>query len=117
MSYQKLTIKDLEVKVHLGLSHKEQKRVQKVRWTIQLTYTSTSQKSTSPNVCYEAISKTILKFSKSQKFLLVEFMVKNCFDLLKKEFPQVKYLKLILHKVHPPVKNLKGGVIYEYGDE
>ena len=117
MNHQKLIIKDLETMAHLGLSQKEQNKLQKIRWTIEFTCSPSHSKKTVPKVCYDQITQTVMKFSKSQKFFLIESMAQDCFKLLKKTFPQIVDLKLTLHKVRPPISQLKGGVIYEYGEK
>ena len=126
MKHSKLIIKDISVLVHLGVTSKERKKTQKVKWTVHCLIKNNSHfnpasnlkkyKKPSKYICYELITKRIIEHSKSQIFFLVESMVSYCFYQLKKDFPQIKALRLCLHKVRPPVKSIESGVFYEYGD-
>ena len=111
----KIILKDLSVRVHLGVSPKEQQKLQEVRWTIQFTF-STSHQSKLSYICYNAVSQKVIQLSQKKTYKLVEDMVQDCHKMLKKEFPQIQSLHIHLHKVKPPIQHLKGGVIFEYGD-
>ena len=110
----KIILKNLSVRVHLGVSPKEQQKLQEVQWTIQ--FIAKSYPSKSSYICYKAVSQKVIQLSQRKTYKLVEDMVQDCYKMLKKEFPQIQSLHLCLHKVRPPVPRLKGGVIFEYGD-
>ncbi|MDE0151537.1 MAG: dihydroneopterin aldolase [Bdellovibrionales bacterium] len=110
----KIIIKDLTIPVHLGMTIEEQKHLQEVRWTIQ--FTAVIGEDRKPLVCYKEVSDRIKSYSQSDKFSSMEELVLFCYDKIKKDFPKIKSLSLNLHKVSPPLKDLSGGVFFEYGD-
>lgn len=112
MKHSKMIIKNLEIKVHLGVTPKEQSSLQKINWTAEYTLKKSSKKF----LCYQSFCQKLTDHSKSQKFSLMEEMTSFCFKKMKKDFPQIQFLRLQLHKISPPVKNLKGGVVYQFGD-
>ena len=110
----KIIIKDLTISVNLGMTLEEQKSLQEIRWTIQ--FTSTINEDCQPVVCYQEVSDKIKSYSQGDKFSSMEELVLFCYDKIKKDFPKIKSLSLSLHKTSPPLKDLSGGVFFEYGD-
>lgn len=110
----KIIIKDLSVPVNLGMTAKEQKHLQEIRWTIQ--FSSVMDSGYKPLVCYQKISDKITYYSQQRKFSSMEELVLFCYHRIKEDFPKIKSLSLVLHKVSPPLKGLSGGVFFEYGD-
>ena len=113
MKHTALIINDLCVRVFLGVTARERRKKQEVRWTIHCALKPSSQKK---YLCYEQVAKKVILYSTSRPFHLMESMADYCFKQLKRDFPQIKKLKLHLHKVNPPVSKIKGGVFYELGD-
>ncbi len=111
--HKKMIIKDLTIFARLGLTKEEQSSEQEIRWTIEYHLKSSTEKDF---ICYESLSQKLTAYSKNNSFSLMESMVIFCFQKLKQDFPQIESLRLCLHKVNPPIQNVKGGVIYEYGD-
>ena len=109
----KITIKDLSVSAHLGMTVEERKSPQEIRWTIQFS----TLMSTEPLVCYQGVSDKIQLYSQNQNFSSMEELVVYCHRRLKTDFPKITSLFLKLHKVSPPLKGLSGGVFLEYGDK
>ena len=108
----KITIKDLSIPVHLGMTFEEKKKPQEIRWTIQFSALA----STEPSICYQEVSDKIQLYSQSQNFSSMEELVIYCYRRLKTDFPKIISLSLKLHKVSPPLEGLSGGVFLEYGD-
>ena len=118
MKQSKLIIHCLLAKARLGVSQKERQKLQNIRWSIEsrLKLSSTSNKNTNHYLCYKSLSQKLIQYSKAKEFFLMEEMVFYCFKKLKKDFPEIKALRLQLCKTSPPVKNIKGGVCFEHSD-
>ena len=123
-----ISIKDISVMVHLGVSVEERKNQQEVLWTIQYTLSSLrsiwlhlqnkiSQEDLKPNVCYEELTRKIIEYSRVKEFLLIEELTLFCYVNLKKDFPQMRKLYIKLKKISPPLAYVQGGVQFEYGDK
>jgi FolB domain-containing protein len=63
--------------------------------------------------CYGTLADQISKFCSASRFQTVEKLAMGCFEILKAELPESTPFKLKLHKLHPPVKSLLGGVVFE----
>ncbi len=109
----KITIKDLSIPVHLGMTVEERKGLQEIRWTVRFSVLTSME----PPVCYQEVSDKIQLYSQSKSFSSMEEMAVCCYRQLKTDFPKITSLSLKLHKVSPPLKGLLGGVFLEYGDE
>lgn len=115
MEQTQLIIDNISVFARLGVTAKERKDKQEIRWTVFCSVKKIGKKSTN-YICYEQIAKKIIEYSTNRNFSLIESMADYCFHQLKEDFPQIKSLRLRLHKIKPPVKHIKGGVFYECGD-
>ena len=111
----KILIKDLSIPVHLGMTAKEQKHLQEIKWSIQFSVLMSFDHK--PSVCYQEVSDKMKSYSQSDKFSSMEQLILFCYNNLKKDFPKIKTLFLKLHKVSPPLQGLSGGVFIEYGDD
>ncbi len=123
-----ISIKDISVMVHLGVSVEERKKQQEILWTVRYTLSSLpsfwlylqnkiTQQNLKSYVCYEALTLKIIEYSQQQEFFLIEELTLFCYEKLKKDFPQMKKLYLKLKKISPPLVHVRGGVQFEYGDK
>ena len=108
-----ITIKNICIKARLGVSQKERACLQKISWTVRWKVLTLEK---SNFVCYKKVSEKVRQLSKSKEFFFIEEMGVFCFKELKKSFPKIKKLSLSLHKLNPPVSEIKGGVVFDYGD-
>ncbi len=118
----KLSILDLRLWIHLGCSDEEKKHPQPVNFNIELTFTNNLKAMLSDclndAVCYAKIAKNIEDYCKDKKFNLIEHLTKSVAQIIEESLDTKKQLissvKLIVHKINPPIPNLLRGVTFEY---
>lgn len=114
LKHQKIIIDHISVQAHVGVTEAERASLQETQWRVEISLDPNQTCVKDENIiCYDQITKTIVSFSVSKPFKLIENMALECFDILKKDFPLILKLKLQLKKVHPPIKEIKGGVVFE----
>lgn len=114
LKYQKIIIDRISVQVHVGVTALERDQWQEIEWRIEVSLNPSKFPNKEENlVCYDKLTKKVVEFSKSQKFILIESMALECFNILKTNFPSIQGLKIHLKKLKPPVEDIKGGVSFE----
>ena len=115
-----LEIHSLMVSLHIGNSPKEKLTPQEVAIDITIGFTSPPLEEQTDelkhSVCYSKICTAVRELTAQKSFSLIE---KLCFEILtqvKKLLPPETHARVRVHKINPPVKNLKGGVSYTCGD-
>lgn len=115
-----LEIKDLVLPVRIGRDREEREKPQEVAFHIVLGFTKALNDERSDrlenSVCYSKICAQIRKLTEQNSFSLIEKLAFETLTALKAELPGGVTARVRVHKIHPPVPNLKGGVVYTCGD-
>ena len=114
----RLTVKELALPVHLGVSRKERNILQEVLFSVEMEFfekTPEAEKTDSIEsaCCYEKACRIIRDCIQGREFHLIESLAREVLGALTKEFHSVR-VSLTVHK-NPPIKGLKGGVSYTCG--
>lgn len=112
----RLTINGFSTKVSLGCSPEERSAPQEVVFDIQFPFNEpppgekTDQ--LEDTLCYSDVCEVILGTLENESFQLVENIAYRVSEAFKNKYEQRDFY-LRVHKVRPPIPNLKGGVSYE----
>ncbi len=68
-------------------------------------------------VCYFKICEALHKLTANHTFFLIEKLSHQALKTIKSLVPEEVYIKVRVHKPHPPVKGLTKGVCYTLGDK
>ena len=114
-SKSRLTINDLALHVHLGLSSEERSALQEIYISVEMEFSPPPLGEITDNVkdtfCYSEIYETLKSYLKNKSFNLIEKMARECLSVLCKKYPSV-FVRLTIYKKKPPVEGIKGGVKY-----
>ena len=115
-----LEIKDFVLPVRIGRDSREREKPQKVAFHIVLGFTKALKDEQSDHLenslCYSEICAQIKKLTEQNCFSLIEKLAFETLTVLKAKLPEGVLARVRVHKIHPPVPNLKGGVFYTCGD-
>jgi dihydroneopterin aldolase len=115
-----LRIEDYSVKVRLGCQAEERAVPQEVRLTLEYRFLTAPAALHSDRledtICYGEVCSSLRKHCESKEFHLIERLAGECFEIAKGFARGRAELALRVHKVSPPVENLRGGSVYELGD-
>ena len=114
-----LSIHDLSLFAYIGSTSEERATPQEISLSIKMEFPLSPSAEITDNLedtlCYKEVCEMLKEFIKSNPFHLIEKMAKECFAFLKNSYPSMR-IRLTLHKKHPPIEGLKGGVEYTCGD-
>jgi dihydroneopterin aldolase len=128
MRFNSLTLQDLVLTVHLGCTAEERALPQEVRVKLELRFptgpmtlpitlpVALSSDKLEDTICYAKISYAIIKHCEAREYHLIERMAAEIY-LLTREIsgPEIE-LDITVHKVRPPVDQLRGGTFFRCGD-
>jgi 7,8-dihydroneopterin aldolase/epimerase/oxygenase len=119
-SSNSLSVKEISAQVSLGCSAEERAVLQEVRVSLDLIFLNKPKACETDllddTVCYAKLTDGVLKVCSQQSYQTVEHMAFRIFEELRKTVPQDVKLQVSMHKLHPPLASLKGGVFFTYGD-
>jgi dihydroneopterin aldolase len=107
---QTLFLEGLEIYVSLGCSDEEKSHKQMVKLDLELEFSKEYSASDTDNlketICYYTLRNNIQTFCDKISCNLIEYLTKQIFSFIQKEYPQVtiRYLKLIKS---PPVSQIE----------
>ena len=117
-----LEIKSLILPVHIGRTKKERNKVQDISFYITVGFTEALKDEETDkmenSICYSKVCEEIKQLTIKNKFSLIEKLASETLTTVKKLLPspQKAQVRVCIHKIHPPVTNLEGGVFYTCGD-
>lgn len=115
-----LKIRELSLQVHLGCSLAEQEHAQEVRVSADIQFSGPPEACCSDRlddtICYARICEALRASTKITPFWTVEKLAQRFLEILKKEAHRAESLRISVHKMHPPIDSLLGGVVFEIGD-
>lgn len=115
-----LEIRALVLKVRLGWEAVERKVPQDVSFSVSLRFDRMPEgcrtDELSDSLCYGDVSELIARNIESREFKLIEHLAFVLFEEIKKLAGASVRVRLEVHKLHPPVENLRGGSVYTIGD-
>jgi 7,8-dihydroneopterin aldolase/epimerase/oxygenase len=85
----KITIVDLEVQYHVGVSDEERAKPQRLLITVDMNFDFSSASATdriTKTIDYHAVAKHIIEFGVDRSWKLIEKVVKDVTDLVIEEF-------------------------------
>jgi dihydroneopterin aldolase len=120
-NFSSLQVRDLSLQVQLGCTANERATRQEVRISIDFRFANppagAMTDSLEDTICYAQVSSLLQEHCESREFNLIERIGLECFGLLK-QFVNSNSVQIALrvHKVNPPVPNLRQGTHFVCGD-
>lgn len=118
--YSRLEIKSLILPVHIGRTKEERQEAQDIAFHITVGFNQALQDEQTDilehSVCYFKVCERIKELISRNQFLLIEKLGFDTLTVLKGWLPSHVCVRVCVHKVHPPVSHLEGGVSYTCGD-
>ena len=117
-----LEIKSLILPVYIGRTKKERDKAQDIAFHITIGFTKALKDEETDkmenSVCYSKVCEQIKQLTLKNKFSLIEKLAFETLITVKKLLSSQKKtrVRVCVHKIHPPVANLEGGVSYTCGD-
>lgn len=115
-----LEIKSLVLPVHIGRTKEERQKAQDVAFHVTLGFTQVLNDEQTDelenSVCYLKVCEKIKQLTSHNTFSLIEKLGFETLTVLKKILPSGICVRVCVHKIHPPVSHLEGGVSYTCGD-
>ncbi len=100
-----LTLDELELSVHLGVTAKERAKKQRVLITARISFSkpplACKTRKISDTICYDTLTQEIKNFCHTKKFTLVEFLGMQLFGLIKQSIFKGCKLYLQVAKQYP----------------
>lgn len=118
--FHSLRIRDLSLQVQLGWPAEERRERQEVRVSLELRFPRPPEGAASDELsgtlCYAQICDAFARHCEGHEFRLVEKLAQDLYAIARELTGGRATLALTLHKVHPPVPGLLGGVEYRIGN-
>ena len=118
--YHTLYIRDLSLMVHLGCEADERKLQQEVKVNLEFRFASAPKAIVTDDIqdtiCYAKVSHDLKKYCTGKEFKLIEKMAEDLIHVARERVPPSTQVGLIIHKVNPPIKEIKGGTAYRIAD-
>ena len=116
-----LEIKSLVLLVHLGRDKQERDKLQEVAFDITVGFLEPLREEKSDQLdkgsaCYFRLCEKIREVATQGRFALIERLAGVTLEQIKPLIPSKAGIKVSVHKIHPPVPCLKGGVSYTCGN-
>ncbi len=106
--------------VHIGRTKEERQEPQDIAFHITVGFTKAlndEQTDTlEQSVCYFKICEQIKVLTSKNQFSLIEKLGFDTLTTLKTLLPSRVRVRVRVHKMHPPISHLEGGVSYTCGD-
>ena len=113
-----LTLKDLRVLVHLGCTEQERANSQPVDVSVVIQWPELPKGALTDQledtVCYAKVAETIQSVATRKPYALIEALGAAISTELK-SFVTGSF-RVKIHKLHPPVDQLRGGALFEWGE-
>lgn len=114
----KILLDNLELNVALGVSEMEKAKKQRIRVYIELSFSDSSSFITDDSsenyFCYAKIVRAVKQYCEEGRFNLIEYLCYQIHRVVKEYVGATVKVKVILHKPHIGIKNVKGGAVCEY---
>ncbi|MCV3769202.1 MAG: dihydroneopterin aldolase [Wolbachia pipientis] len=117
-----LFIQDLRLWIHLGCSVEERFHSQLVSVNVDFAFRSpplgliTDQ--LEDTICYLEVVQNIRSLAQSRQFNLIEHFTYNIYitisNLIMQKRHIISSIKVVTHKISPPVPDVHGGIIFTY---
>ncbi len=117
-----LFVQDLRLWIHLGHSMEEKFNLQLVSISVDFIFKSPPlgfiTDRLEDTICYLEVVQNIKSLAKSKQFNLIEHFTHDVYITISKLVMQKKHIissiKVITHKVVPPIPDVHGGVVFTY---
>ncbi len=112
----------MRIWIHLGCSNEEKFHPQLISFNINLDFNSSpkgaSTDSLEDTICYLRLVEAIKAYCKNKRFNLIECLTESIYKLIEQlllpHYNLIASIKIITHKVSPPVEYVYGGVVFTY---
>ncbi len=115
-----LQVRELSYNVHLGCTAEERSRKQEIRISVEFRFLQQPKgvlsDSLQDTICYAQVAKALGQQVASQEYNLIEKIAGEAFFILKEIAAGQAQVGLLIHKVSPPLENIKNGSVYRCGD-
>lgn len=106
----KLSINDLSLNLHLGVTPQEREKKQKVLLNLGIIFLSLPSACTTDKpedcICYDALIQSIRNFCDKKEFLLIEYLCYQLYQFIKDNISKECKLDLTIEK-KPPIAQIK----------
>lgn len=111
--------------VRLGVGETERSSPQDVEWTLRVRFPAESPRAVETDriedaLCYASLCEALAAVAARRPYLLVEHLAREGYLAVRAEAERTGFsacaIEVTLHKLHPPVAGLRGGVRFVYGD-
>ncbi len=115
-----LELRDLVLGIHLGCTEDERRRPQDVSFSIFFRFlkqpSACQTDRLEDTICYARVRDLLEQETRDREFQLIEYLGQEIFRRLKGAFGDEALICLQVHKLKPPVLNLRGGSLFRIGD-
>ena len=115
-----ISLDELLLKVHLGITEKEQSVPQDVKISFKFFYKDFPAGCNTDNiadtVCYNKTADIVTSYCKNNKVKLLEYLCLELHKKIRKILPDNVVLWIKVEKCHPPIEGMLGGASFEYAD-
>ena len=115
-----LRIEDYTVPVRLGCGEPEREVPQEVRFTVEVRFDAAPPGAVSDRieetVCYADLCDALKRLCQDREFRLIERLALQAYQVVRELVSSADQVALRIHKVRPPIENLRGGSQYRIGD-
>lgn len=115
-----LSVREYSIGVHLGCTAHEREKPQEVRVSLTLRFQTLpmacESDRLSDTVCYAKLCEIVRDASEQKHFETVEHLGWRIHEALK-GLPSARVCRVVIHKVRPPIEDLRGGVRFELAEE
>lgn len=115
-----ISLNDLLIKVNLGVTEEERKKLQDIKISFKLFFNSLPKACESDDlndtVCYHKISNIAHEHCKSNSVHLLEHLCYEIYKKVRKEIDGGAKIWIKVEKCNPPIEGLVGSTSFEYSD-
>jgi dihydroneopterin aldolase len=115
-----LDIRAYHTWVNLGTTPAERSQPQEVEFEVRVRFAeeppATSTDRVEDTICYGSLCTTLETTARAKPYHLIESLGRAVFDALKPCLAPGDRLEVTVHKLRPPIENLRGGARFIYGD-
>lgn len=111
-----ITIRDMSLWVNLGIRDIEKTERQEIRLTVEIYFpqkpAACDTDRLEDTVCYHELVRKIVEMTESRTYGMIEKLAQDVVTLVKSNISAELRVKVQLHKVHPPIARLQGGIYF-----
>jgi dihydroneopterin aldolase len=116
-----LEIRAYHTLVRLGVTPAERETAQAVEFGVRLRFSAEPAATRSDRIedtlSYADLCAVLDQLVEKQEYHLIEALGRQAYEALRARIQPTDLLEVTVHKLRPPIENLRGGALFVYGDE